>query len=130
LLQLLGRTPTASELANELGVDRQTVIDCLVAGDAYQLRSLDAPISDTDSDGEGRCVADTVGDVDRHLEAVTDHETVCTLLDTLSERERRIVEMRFFESMTQTQIAAKIGVSQMQVSRILSRTMAKLRTAV
>jgi len=115
-------------LAQEIGVDRQTVVDCLVAGDAYQLRSLDAPVSD--GDGERRCIADTVGDIDRHLEAVTDRETVCTLLDMLSERERRIVEMRFFDSMTQTQIAAKIGVSQMQVSRILTRTMAKLRTAV
>ncbi|MFN8089936.1 MAG: SigB/SigF/SigG family RNA polymerase sigma factor [Mycobacterium sp.] len=130
LLQNLGRTPTASELAEQLGVDRNAVVDCLIAGDAYQLRSLDAPVSDSDSDGEGRCVADTIGDLDRQLEAVTDHETVCSLLATLSDRERRIVEMRFFDSMTQTQIATEIGVSQMQVSRILTRTMAKLRTAV
>lgn len=130
LLQLLGRTPTASELAERLGVDRNVVVDCLIAGDAYQLRSLDAPVSDSDGDGEGRCVADTIGDVDRQIEAVTDHETVCSLLGTLSDRERRIVEMRFFDAMTQTQIATQIGVSQMQVSRILTRTMAKLRTAV
>lgn len=130
LLQLLGRTPTVSELAERLGVDRNVVVDCLVAGDAYQLRSLDAPVSDSDGDGEGRCVADTIGGVDHQLEAVTDHETVCSLLATLSDRERRIVEMRFFDSMTQTQIATNIGVSQMQVSRILTRTMAKLRTAV
>lgn len=124
LLQTLGRAPTASELAEALGVQRQTIVECLVAGDAYQLRSLDAPIGDGDAQ-----IADTVGNVDRELEAVTDRETVSALLATLSARERGIVHMRFFESMTQSQIAAKIGVSQMQVSRILSSTMEKLRTA-
>lgn len=124
LFQTLGRAPTATELAEVLGVERQAVVECLVAGDAYQLKSLDAPIGD----GDAR-IADTVGNLDGELEAVTDRETVSALLATLSARERGIVRMRFFESMTQSQIAAKIGVSQMQVSRILSSTMEKLRTA-
>ncbi len=127
LLQQLGRAPTAGELAEEVGVDRQTVVDCLVAGDAYRPRSLDAPAPD--SDDENRCIADSIGDIDHQLEAVTDRETVSSLLNTLSDRERRIVQMRFFDSMTQSQIAARIGVSQMQVSRILIGTMAKLRAA-
>lgn len=126
LLQTLSRAPTATELAERLGVDRNAVVDCLIAGDVYRLRSLDAPVPD----GDGRCVADTIGDFDRQIDAVTDHETVCSLLSTLSDRERRILEMRFFGAMTQTQIATTIGVSQMQVSRILTRTMAKLRAAV
>lgn len=124
LLQRLGRAPNATELAEELGVDRQSVVDCLVAGDAYQVMSLDAPI------GDGATAAtDMVGHLDRDMEAVTDRETVLSLLATLSARELGIVQMRFFESMTQSQIAAKIGVSQMQVSRILTNTMEKLRTA-
>lgn len=127
LLQTLKRAPSIAELAAALDVDRQMVIDCVIAGEAYQLRSLDAPVAD--GDGDRRSVADTLGENDSQIQAVNDRETVGALLDTLPIRERRIVVMRFYDSMTQSQIAEEIGVSQMQVSRILNRTMEKLRSA-
>lgn len=123
MLQRLSRTPTASEIAQELGVDRQAMVDCIVASNAYQPKSLDAPTAN----GLDARIADTIGCFDRELEAVTDRETVRTLLAGLSTRERGILEMRFVDSMTQSLIAERIGVSQMEVSRTLRRIFTKLR---
>lgn len=125
MAQQLGRAPTASELAADLDVEHHLVVECLVAGDAYQLRSIDAPIGTNDSGT--RMVADTVGQLDPALDRVIDRTAVSPLLAALPDLERRVLHMRFFESMTQSQIAARIGTSQMQVSRILSRTLATLR---
>lgn len=125
MTQQLGRAPTAGELAVELGVEHHLVVECLVAGDAYQLRSIDAPVGSDDSNP--RMIADTVGQADAALDRVLDRAAVSPLLAALPDLERNVLHMRFFESMTQSQIAARIGTSQMQVSRILSRTLAKLR---
>lgn len=126
LTQKLGRAPTAGELSHALEVPREEIVECLVAGDAYRLDSLDAPIG-TDSSGKPRSVADAVGGVDPQIDHITDREAVRALVSALPRREREVLHMRFFESMTQSQIAERIGVSQMQVSRILANTLRCLR---
>ncbi|WP_442791303.1 SigB/SigF/SigG family RNA polymerase sigma factor [Mycobacterium sp. Aquia_216] len=126
LAQKLGRAPTARELSEELGVAHDAIVECLVAGDAYQLESLDAPVG-SDGSGKPRVVADAVGGIDPHIDHITDRESVRSLIAALPEREREVLHMRFFESMTQSQIAERIGVSQMQVSRILASTLTCLR---
>jgi RNA polymerase sigma-B factor len=126
LVQQLGRAPTASELSQVLGVPHEEIVECLVAGDAYQLESLDAPIG-PDDDGTSRLVADAVGGIDPQIDHITDREAVRVLVAALPQREREVLHMRFFESMTQSQIAERIGVSQMQVSRILANTLQCLR---
>jgi RNA polymerase sigma-B factor len=127
LAQKLGRAPTASELSQVLGVSHEEVVECLVAGDAYRLESLDAPIRADNSGNRRRLVADAIGDIDPQIDHITDREAVRTLVAALPEGEREVLYMRFFESMTQSQIAERIGVSQMQVSRILARTLQCLR---
>jgi len=126
LIQTLGRAPTASELSQTLGVSREEVIECLIAGDAYQLESLDAPVG-PDGSGKPRLVADAIGAIDPQIDHITDRESVRVLVSALPQREREVLHMRFFESMTQSQIAERIGVSQMQVSRILASTLQSLR---
>lgn len=126
LVQKLGRAPTARELSEELGVAHDEIVECLVAGDAYQLDSLDAPMGADDS-GRPRLVADAVGALDPQINHITDREAVRSLIAALPEREREVLHMRFFESLTQSQIAERIGVSQMQVSRILANTLTSLR---
>jgi RNA polymerase sigma-B factor len=126
LAQKLGRAPTAGELAQVLEVPREEIIECLVAGDAYRLDSLDAPLG-ADGSGKPRVVADAVGGMDSEIEHITNREAVRVLLSALPQRERQVLHMRFFESMTQSQIAERIGVSQMQVSRILANTLRCLR---
>lgn len=126
LAQELGRAPTATELSRVLGVPHEEIVECLVAGDAYRLDSLDAPRGADDS-GTPRLVSDSVGDLDPQIEHITNREALRVLLATLPDREREVLRMRFFESMTQSQIAEQIGVSQMQVSRILASTLRCLR---
>lgn len=126
LAQKLGRAPTAGELAQVLEVPHEEIVECLVAGDAYRLESLDAPIG-ADGSGKPRLVADAVGGVDPQIDHITNREAVRALVSALPRREREVLHMRFFESMTQSQIAERIGVSQMQVSRILANTLRCLR---
>jgi RNA polymerase sigma-B factor len=126
LAQKLGRAPTAGELSRVLEVPREEIVECLIAGDAYRLESLDAPLGAAGS-GKPRLVADAVGDIDPQIEHITNREAVRALVAALPRRERQVLHMRFFESMTQSQIAERIGVSQMQVSRILANTLRCLR---
>lgn len=125
LTQTLRRAPTAGELAAELGIDREDVIESLIAADAYQPQSIEAPIAHRDD--QTKHLADVLGDPDPAMEHVTDRETLKPLLASLSERERAVLELRFFRGMTQSQIGEQIGVSQMHVSRILSSTLQRLR---
>jgi RNA polymerase sigma-B factor len=124
LSQRLNRAPTASELAEHLGVDREEVVEGLIAANAYATQSTDATIGTAD---DGYSIADRVGDLDANIEKVVDVETVRPLLMALPERERVVLQMRFFENMTQSQIAERIGHSQMHVSRLLARSLATLR---
>lgn len=121
--QRLGRAPTASELAAELDIDRDEVLDGLMAGSSYKTTSIDGAAG---SD-ERPSLAETLGDVDPGLENVEYREALRPLLAELPERERTVLVLRFFESMTQSQIAAKVGISQMHVSRLLAKTLAQLR---
>jgi RNA polymerase sigma-B factor len=127
LSQQLNRAPTASELATYLDIDREEVVEGLIAANAYSTRSSDTPIS---SDDDGHTYADRFGDVDANLDKVLDAQTVRPLLEALPDRERLILTLRFFENMTQSQIAARLGVSQMQVSRLLARALGAMREQV
>jgi RNA polymerase sigma-B factor len=127
ITQQLGRSPTVSDLARELHLTREQIVESLEASNAYSALSLYAPIGNED---EAPTVADMMGEIDRNLESVEDRESLRPLLRRLPVREQRILAMRFFGNMTQTQIADEIGVSQMHVSRLLSRSLAELRTAL
>jgi RNA polymerase sigma-B factor len=125
LSQRLGRAPTATELAAELGMERDEVIEGLVAGSSYNTLSIDTGGSSEDDDA--RAIADTLGDMDADLERIEDREALRPLFEALPERERMVLVLRFFESMTQTQIAERVGISQMHVSRLLAKSLARLR---
>ncbi|UVO13084.1 RNA polymerase sigma factor SigF [Mycobacterium sp. SVM_VP21] len=125
LSQRLGRAPTASELAAELELSRDEVVEGLVAGSSYNTLSIDGGGSSDEDDV--RSIADTLGEVDARMDRIEDREALRPLLDALPERERTVLVLRFFESMTQTQIAERVGISQMHVSRLLAKSLAKLR---
>lgn len=124
LAQRLGRSPSAGEIADELGLTVREVEDGLIARSAYQPDSMDAPPS-TETDGIS--LGDLVGEDDPELESVEGYVAVKPHLDALPARERRILILRFFGEMTQSQIAERVGLSQMHVSRILARTLRELR---
>ena len=125
LSQRLGRAPTATELAAALGMDRAEVVEGLVAGSSYNTLSIDSGSGSDDDDA--RAIADTLGDADAGLDRIEDREALRPLLEALPERERTVLVLRFFDSMTQTQIAERVGISQMHVSRLLAKSLARLR---
>ena len=122
LTQRNGHAPTVSELATALGVTSDEIIEGLEAAGAYSTVSLDPP----DNGDETPYVSALLGVTDPGLEAVEDRESLRPLLATLSVRDRAILRMRFFQSMTQSEIAAVLGISQMHVSRLLARTLTQL----
>lgn len=124
LSQRQGRAPTVGELAAHLGLTEEEVLEGLESANAYSTISLDTPDSD---DADALAVADTLGNLDEALEGVEYRESLKPLLEALPEREKRILLLRFFGNMTQSQIAAQLGISQMHVSRLLARTLARLR---
>lgn len=125
LARQLQRSPNASELAEHLGIDRALVVDALVANSNYSVLSIDAPRGEDD---EGGSLKDTMGETDPSLEKVLSVQTVRPLIAALPERERTVIKLRFFDEMTQTDIAEHIGCSQMHVSRLLARALDKLRS--
>ncbi|MFD3579294.1 SigB/SigF/SigG family RNA polymerase sigma factor [Streptomyces sp. NPDC058644] len=125
----LDRTPTVQELAVDLGLTQAEVIDGLVAANGYVAGSIDSPAGD-DEEGEGRKYADTMGDLDPAMDLFEDLHALGPLLAQLGERERVIIEMRFGQEMTQTEIGRELHLSQMHVSRLLSHTLAMLRTGL
>jgi RNA polymerase sigma-B factor len=125
LAQRLGRSPTIAELAVDLGVTPENVAEAMEAADSYALPSLDAPTSP-----EGTPVADRIGDPDPTMELLDEWVSIAPAVADLPERARRVLYLRFIRGMTQSEIAAQIGVSQMHVSRILSRTLDTLRELV
>ncbi|GAB2531986.1 RNA polymerase sigma factor SigF [Nocardia heshunensis] len=126
LSQRLGRLPTARELAAELEVDLRTVTQALVARNAFRAESLDR-LSQADEQSTPSAVLDTLGADEPCYQLTVDAMTVRPLIAQLPARERQILILRYFESQTQSQIAERFGVSQMQISRILSRTLERLR---
>lgn len=119
-----GRAPTPQQVADELGIDLEEALEALQAGSAYAATSLDAPAGRLD-DGD-RTVADTIGYEDERLDRAEEVAALRDLRDVLDERDRRVLYLRFVEDLTQTEIARRVGCSQMQVSRILRRALARL----
>jgi RNA polymerase sigma-B factor len=124
LAQREGRAPTVSELAQHLQMSEEEVLEGLESANAYSTVSLDAPDS---GDEDAPAVADSLGMVDESLEGVEYRESLKPLLEKLPAREKKILLLRFFGNMTQSQIAAELGISQMHVSRLFARTLAPLR---
>ena len=127
LTQDLGRSPRISEIAARIGVTDEEVIEGLESSNAYATLSLDAPESTEDS---AMSMLDMLGDDDEALEHVENRATIKPLLEQLEPRERHIVTLRFFRGMTQSQIAAEVGISQMHVSRLLAKTLQQLRESL
>ncbi|MFJ4874684.1 RNA polymerase sigma factor SigF [Streptomyces sp. NPDC088745] len=123
LSQQHGRSPTVHELAERLAISEEEVLEGLESANAYSTLSLDVP----DTDDESPAVADTLGAEDVALEGVEYRESLKPLLEDLPPREKKILLLRFFGNMTQSQIAQEVGISQMHVSRLLARTLAQLR---
>jgi RNA polymerase sigma-B factor len=119
-----GRPPTVPELAEYLEFSIEDVLDALETARAHHASSLDASLDD--GEGGSSAVVDTLGGEDRELRLAVDRITVGVAAAQLSPRERRVLELRFVGDLTQTQIAVQIGVSQMQVSRILRRAVGRL----
>ncbi|MGI8427879.1 MAG: SigB/SigF/SigG family RNA polymerase sigma factor [Solirubrobacteraceae bacterium] len=118
--------PTVGELAQYLEIDEEAVLDGLQTAEAYDAISLDAPSPGSDADTPLSRL-DAIGERDRTLEQVDEAATIFAAARHLPERERRILYLRFGEDLPQTEIAKRIGVSQMQVSRLLRRSLARLR---
>lgn len=123
LTQRRGRSPTIEEIAADTSLSSEDVLEALEAGRAI----VAAPIENDDKEGAGG-VVDRRGNIDTGIEAVEQRMIVSQLLDSLPTRERAIVVLRFYEGLTQSEIAKRLGVSQMQISRILARTLDRLRT--
>jgi len=126
LSQDLGRSPTPAEIAQRAGVREEDVLESMEAGSLYRLASLDAKWSDDDSNSPGQ----QLGELDAELMGVDDRVTVAALLSRLPAREQRIVYLRFFEGLTQSEIAESVGLSQMHVSRLLVQSLRALGSEV
>jgi RNA polymerase sigma-B factor len=118
-----GRSPTIDEIAVDTRLSTEDVLEALEAGRAI----VASPIETPEREGAGAGVIDRLGSVDEGLEEVEQRIIVSKLLESLPEREREIVVLRFYGGLTQSEIAERFGVSQMQVSRILARTLDRLR---
>ncbi len=123
LSQELGRSPTPAEIAQRAGVLEEEVLESMEAGSLYRLASLDSRRSDDDS---ARSPVQRLGELDHELGAVENRVAVEAMLALLPEREQKIVYLRFFEGLTQSEIAEQIGISQMHVSRLLVRSLETL----
>jgi RNA polymerase sigma-B factor len=121
LSQQLGRTPTAAEIAERAGVTEEEILESMEAATMYRPSSLD--VTRVDDDGLEVAVAARVGTDDPELGAVERRVELAELLERLPDREQRIVYLRFFEGLTQAEIADRVGLSQMHVSRLLARSL-------
>jgi RNA polymerase sigma-B factor len=120
-----GRSPSVDDVAQHLGADSREIREMLVAGEGYSTVSLDAPL-DSEHDA---VLGDTLGAEDSELAELLDRLAVDPLLAALPERERNVLALRFYADWTQQQIAFELGITQMQVSRTLSRTLSQLHRA-
>jgi RNA polymerase sigma-B factor len=121
--QELGRSPTIAEMAMEVKVSEEEVLEALEAGQAYRSTSLDVATE------EGEPLAMRLGAEDPSLEDAERRATLSPLLAQLTPRERLILQLRFFDGLTQSEIASRLTISQMHVSRLLARSLAQLRSA-
>ena len=125
LTHALGRQPNDEELIERLGCTSADLLEARQADMVFSAYSLDAPLSDRDDPAQ---LGDVLGDDDADMEHTIDMEAVSTHWDELPEREQRILVMRFYGNLTQAEIGARLGISQMHVSRLLTRALAHLRS--
>ncbi len=123
LNQDLGRSPTIAEIAQAAGVSEEEVLEAMEAGQAYRFTSLDAPMGGED----GGSLGSTIGEDDVSMIDVEHRVALSPLLEKLPPRQQNIIHLRFFEGLTQSEIATRLGISQMHVSRLLARSLAQLR---
>lgn len=124
LSQRLGHSPTIDEIAGHLGIERDDVLRGLAASAAYSVGTLDGSSNDDDQATDRQAA---LADDDDSFERSDDHDVISQLLQRLPEREREIVELRFFEELSQAEIADRVGLSQMHVSRLLRRSFEQMR---
>jgi RNA polymerase sigma-B factor len=124
LTHRLGRSPTVADIAGHLGVTEEDVLEGLEGARAYNATSLSTPIS---ADGSTE-LGDTLGGEDHEYELAETRVALGPALASLDEREQRILTLRFYGNLTQSQIAEQVGISQMHVSRLLTKALTKLRT--
>lgn len=122
----LGRSPSIGEIAEATGASEEQVLEALQAGDAYHATSLDAQRTDDD---DGYSIGDALGGNDEGFELAEHRALLGSVLSELDDRDREILRLRFEEDLTQQEIAGIVGVSQMQVSRLLRRSLTALRVA-
>src|SRR4051794_29885155 len=126
LSHVLNRPPLVADVAAHLGITEEEVLEGLEGARAYNTTSLSTPIG---AEG-GTELSDTLGGEDHEYELADIRATLAPALETLDDRERRIVVLRFYGNLTQSQIAEQVGISQMHVSRLLARALSKLRREV
>lgn len=126
--QELGRSPTIAEIATATGESEEAVLEGLEISQAYNFTSLDAPLDSEESGSTS--FAEQLGSEDEHLENLEYRASLAPEMAKLPERERRILYLRFFKGLTQSEIADRLGISQMHVSRLLNRTLLQLREAL
>jgi RNA polymerase sigma-B factor len=124
----LERSPTIPELAKAAGVTEEEVLEALESGQAYTTVSLSAPASQGE-DGELDPL-EALGELEHEYEVSEDRAVLTPGLDVLDARERRIIHLRFWEGLTQSQIAQEVGISQMHVSRLIRRSLEKVREEI
>ena len=123
-----GRSPTIAELSEKLDSDEESVAEALTLGRAYNTTSLDAPINSDDAESD--TIVDLQPDKESPFEGIEDKVLLQAAMERLKEQQREILRLRFNEGMTQTEIADRIGVSQMHVSRLLRRAIDDLRAEI
>jgi RNA polymerase sigma-B factor len=128
LTALHGRSPVPAVVAEHLGMAEEEVVEALIANRAYSTDSLDAPAG-TDDDGGGATFGERLGDDDAEIDRAEARATLQSLLGTLKPRDREILRLRFEDDLTQEQIAGRVGISQMQVSRVIRASIEQLRAA-
>jgi RNA polymerase sigma-B factor len=124
----LGRSPTVAELGEAAGVDEESVLEAIESGRAYSTLSLSS--GGTNEDGEELDLLESLGDVEHEYEVSEDRAVLAPGFKALDPRERMILHLRFFEGLTQSQIAEQIGISQMHVSRLIRRAVEKMRDEI
>jgi RNA polymerase sigma-B factor len=121
LSQELGRPPTVPELAESIGVSQDAILEAIEAGQGYRSSSIDAPGQRDET------LADRLGTDDSEVAMVDERSVLAPALAALPERQQEVVRLRFVEGLTQSEIATRVGISQMHVSRLLAQSLARIR---
>jgi RNA polymerase sigma-B factor len=126
----LERSPTIAELAKAASVEEEEVLEALESGQAYTTLSLSAPSGGGGDDGSDLDPLESLGEIEHEYEVSEDRAVLAPGFRALDDRERRILHLRFFEGLTQSQIAQQVGISQMHVSRLIRRSLEKIRNEI